>query len=64
VHERGLCLSGVEREAILAALAQTEGHHQRAADLLGISRRTLSRKLRVYRREMRQEYGSDIVRTV
>jgi transcriptional regulator with PAS, ATPase and Fis domain len=52
---RGLCLEGLERDAILAALAQTEGHHQKAADLLGISRRTLSRKLRVYRREMKQE---------
>jgi transcriptional regulator with PAS, ATPase and Fis domain len=56
VVERGLCLEGLEKEAILAALAQTEGHHQKAADLLGISRRTLSRKLRVYRREMKQDF--------
>ncbi|HUB33128.1 MAG TPA: sigma-54 dependent transcriptional regulator [Bryobacteraceae bacterium] len=53
--ERGLLLEGLERDAILTALARTEGHHQKAADLLGISRRTLSRKLRVYRRELRQE---------
>ena len=53
--DRWLCLEGLERDAILAALAQTEGHHQKAADLLGISRRTLSRKLRIYRREMRQQ---------
>ena len=46
-----LRLDGIEREAILGALAITDGHHQRAADLLGISRRTLSRKLRVYREE-------------
>jgi transcriptional regulator with PAS, ATPase and Fis domain len=46
-----LRLEGVEREAILSALAITDGHHQRAADLLGISRRTLTRKLRAYRGE-------------
>jgi DNA-binding NtrC family response regulator len=44
-----LRLEGVEREAILSALAITDGHHQRAADLLGISRRTLTRKLQAYR---------------
>jgi DNA-binding NtrC family response regulator len=44
-----LNLGGVEREAIFSALAITDGHHQRAADLLGISRRTLTRKLRLYR---------------
>jgi transcriptional regulator with PAS, ATPase and Fis domain len=42
-------LEGVERDAILAALNKTGGHHQRAADLLGISRRTLARKLKHYR---------------
>jgi transcriptional regulator with PAS, ATPase and Fis domain len=46
-----LSLDGLEREAILQALAATGGHHQRAAEKLGISRRTLSRKLRVYRAE-------------
>ncbi len=50
-----LRLEGVEREAILTALALTEGHHQRAADLLGISRRTLTRKLRAYRGESAPE---------
>jgi DNA-binding NtrC family response regulator len=44
-----LRLDGVERDAILSALAITDGHHQRAADLLGISRRTLTRKLQAYR---------------
>jgi two-component system, response regulator FlrC len=44
-----LRLDGLERDAILSALAITDGHHQRAADLLGISRRTLTRKLRAYR---------------
>jgi DNA-binding NtrC family response regulator len=42
-------LGEVEREAILAALHRTSGHHQKAADLLGISRRTLTRKLKLYR---------------
>jgi DNA-binding NtrC family response regulator len=42
-------LDEVEREAILAALHKTAGHHQKAADLLGISRRTLTRKLKLYR---------------
>jgi DNA-binding NtrC family response regulator len=44
-------LDDVEREAIFSALAQTGGHFERAAGLLGISRRTLSRKLRTYREE-------------
>ena len=33
---------------ILKVLAQTNGHQQKAAAKLGISRRTLSRKLKVY----------------
>jgi two-component system, NtrC family, nitrogen regulation response regulator GlnG len=36
----------MERRWIEAALEHTAGHQQRAADLLGLSRRTLSRKLR------------------
>ncbi|MBI5084887.1 MAG: sigma-54-dependent Fis family transcriptional regulator [Acidobacteria bacterium] len=42
-------LDVIERQAILNVLGQTNGHRQRAADLLGISRRTLSRKLKQYR---------------
>ena len=42
-------LDGMERDAILQALRQTGGRCQQAADLLGISRRTLSRKLKLYR---------------
>jgi DNA-binding NtrC family response regulator len=42
-------LDEVEREAIFAALHRTSGHHQKAADILGISRRTLTRKLKLYR---------------
>ena len=41
-------LGDVERQTILRVLDETEGHRQRAADLLGISRRTLSRKLKQY----------------
>ena len=41
-------LDGVERRMILQVLAETGGHHQKAADLLGISRRTLTRKLKMY----------------
>jgi transcriptional regulator with PAS, ATPase and Fis domain len=48
-----LALDGIERHAIQEALGRTGGHHQKAADLLGISRRTLSRKLKTYR--MQQE---------
>ncbi|MCS7042262.1 MAG: sigma-54 dependent transcriptional regulator [Bryobacteraceae bacterium] len=42
-------LESLEKEAILRALRSTNGHREKAAALLGISRRTLSRKLRLYR---------------
>jgi transcriptional regulator with PAS, ATPase and Fis domain len=45
-------LDGMEKTMILRVLAQTNGHQQRAAELLGISRRTLSRKLKLYGREV------------
>jgi DNA-binding NtrC family response regulator len=52
-------LDGMEKSTILRVLAQTNGHQQRAADLLGISRRTLSRKLKLYGREaVRQSCAS------
>ena len=38
----------VEKRAILGALASTGGHQQKAASRLGISRRTLHRKLKQY----------------
>jgi DNA-binding NtrC family response regulator len=47
----GARLDLMERKLILTTLASTGGHHQRAAELLGISRRTLTRKLRLYRHE-------------
>lgn len=52
-------LDGMERTTILRVLAQTNGHQQKAADLLGISRRTLSRKLKLYGKEaVRQSCAS------
>ena len=50
-----LRLDGLEKEAILEALRKTDGHHQQAADLLGISRRTLSRKLKLYGPDLKGE---------
>ncbi len=44
-------LEGMERRMIFDALAATGGHQQRAAARLGISRRTLSRKLKIYEAE-------------
>ncbi len=44
-------IEGMERRMILDALAATGGHQQRAAARLGISRRTLSRKLKLYESE-------------
>ncbi len=41
-------LPDLEKRAILAALEETAGHQQRAADKLGISKRTLQRKIRSY----------------
>jgi DNA-binding NtrC family response regulator len=52
-------LDGMEKTTILRVLAQTNGHQQRAAELLGISRRTLSRKLKLYGRSaVRQSFAS------
>jgi len=41
-------LENMEEEMIIRALEQTGGHRSQAAEQLGISRRTLSRKLREY----------------
>lgn len=43
---KGWDLRQLESEYILAALQHTSGHRSRAADLLGIDRRTLYRKIR------------------
>jgi transcriptional regulator with PAS, ATPase and Fis domain len=47
--EEAYSLDGLEQQTICRVLAQTAGHQQKAADLLGISRRTLIRKLKLYR---------------
>ncbi len=41
-------LDVLERGAILKALEETDGHQQRAANKLGISKRTLQRKIKSY----------------
>ena len=47
----GLSVSEMERKLIHITLEQTSGNRTRAADLLGISLRTLRNKLREYRQE-------------
>ena len=42
-------LEDLERSAILKALEETDGHQERAAAKLGISRRTLQRRIKAYR---------------
>jgi transcriptional regulator with PAS, ATPase and Fis domain len=44
-------LDGMERRMIFEALEATGGHQKNAAERLGISRRTLSRKLKLYESE-------------
>ena len=44
-------LAEVERDRILQAMVETNGHRTRAAELLGIDRRTLYRKLKHYEAE-------------
>jgi transcriptional regulator with PAS, ATPase and Fis domain len=44
-------LDSMEHATILRVLQEMGGHHERAAAALGISRRTLSRKLKIYRKD-------------
>jgi len=46
--EPGYSLEKLEEETILRALEHSGGHQQKAADILGISRRTLIRKIKHY----------------
>lgn len=48
VPEDAAPLNKVEKDLIFETLKDTAGHQQKAARILGISRRTLSRKLRSY----------------
>lgn len=52
-------LDGLEQQTICRAMAQTGGHQQKAAELLGISRRTLIRKLKLYRSSERANVRSE-----
>ncbi len=49
-------LEDLERDAIIKALQRTGGHQGQAAQSLGISRRTLSRKLKQYRDQSNNEF--------
>ena len=48
VSDAGYSLERLEEQTIFRALEQTGGHQQKAAAILGISRRTLIRKLKQY----------------
>jgi transcriptional regulator with PAS, ATPase and Fis domain len=51
-------LGDMEKNMIHKVMLQTGGHQQRAADLLGISKRTLSRKLKLYETTVQGRYAS------
>ncbi len=53
-HGQPAALDSLEKQAILRTLAYTSGHQGLAAARLGISRRTLSRKLKQYRIDERK----------
>jgi DNA-binding NtrC family response regulator len=48
VYRAGMTMADVERAAIEAALAETDGNRRRAAERLGIGERTLYRKIKEY----------------
>jgi DNA-binding NtrC family response regulator len=48
-RDRHLTIDELERAHILNVLANVHGHRGRAAEILGIDRRTLYRKLKEYR---------------
>ena len=52
-HREPTTLEALEREHILRVLNQSEGNRERAAAILGISSRTLYRKLREYETQAR-----------
>jgi DNA-binding NtrC family response regulator len=53
VDSDSLRLQELERRAIFEALRRTKSHQAKAADLLGITDRTLREKLRRYRQDGR-----------
>ncbi|HLH07692.1 MAG TPA: sigma 54-interacting transcriptional regulator [Terriglobales bacterium] len=56
----GFDLARLERDAIQQALDSTGGHQGRAAERLGISRRTLSRRLREYKKKSEPLSGNTL----
>lgn len=52
-------LDSMEEQMIIRALERTGGHRSQAADQLGISRRTLSRKLKEYSIDLKTGEGSN-----
>jgi DNA-binding NtrC family response regulator len=56
----GSDLEELEKQTILRTLAKTGGHQGMAAEQLGISRRTLSRKLKQYNLNQREDDGSPL----
>ena len=44
----GMTMADIERAAIQAALAETNGNRRKAAEMLGIGERTMYRKLKDY----------------
>jgi len=57
-------LENMEEQMIIRALEQTGGHRAQAAEQLGISRRTLSRKLREYEIDIPSGEGSTRLGTI
>src|SRR5450755_3966363 len=57
-------LNNMEEQMIIRALEQTGGHRAQAAEQLGISRRTLSRKLREYEIDLQTGAGSAKLGTI
>jgi transcriptional regulator with PAS, ATPase and Fis domain len=57
-------LNNMEEQMIIRALEQTGGHRAQAAEQLGISRRTLSRKLREYEIDVPPGEGSAKLGTI
>jgi len=60
VTGNGSDLEELEKQTILRTLAKTGGHQGMAAEQLGISRRTLSRKLKQYNLNQREDDGSPL----
>ena len=56
----GRTLDALEQQAIFNALSETGGRQDRAARLLGISQRTLIRKLKIYGSETRRAGAAEV----